>query len=76
VIGGRARCLALFDKARSVHPEQQKEILMATWVCSKCGFKVDDRCRPAKCSKCGATKEEFKKEGAEQPQPKKPAAGK
>jgi len=33
---------------------------MATWVCSKCGFTKDTRCRPAKCQ-CGAGKEDFTK---------------
>lgn len=37
---------------------------MAVWVCSKCGTKVEGRCRPAKCPKCGAPKDEFKKEEA------------
>jgi len=34
---------------------------MAVWKCQKCGKKVEARCRPAKCPKCGAPKEEFTK---------------
>jgi len=33
---------------------------MAVWVCGKCGQKVEARCRPQKCEKCGAKKEDFK----------------
>jgi len=32
---------------------------MAKWVCSNCGFEVEGRCRPKKCPKCGAPKEDF-----------------
>lgn len=35
---------------------------MPVWKCSKCGTTVEGRCRPPKCPKCGAPKEEFKKE--------------
>ncbi len=37
---------------------------MPTWVCTKCGAKSEGRCRPPKCSKCGAPKEQIKKEEA------------
>ncbi len=35
---------------------------MATWVCTKCGNKTEGRCRPGKCSRCGAPKEDIKKD--------------
>jgi len=35
---------------------------MPVWKCSKCGTTVEGRCLPPKCPKCGAPKEEFKKE--------------
>ncbi|HEX3015803.1 MAG TPA: hypothetical protein VHQ46_05435 [Desulfobacteria bacterium] len=34
---------------------------MATWKCNACGEKVEGRCRPKKCPKCGAEKEQFTK---------------
>jgi len=34
---------------------------MAVWVCSKCGKKIEGRCRPAVCPACGAPKEKFEK---------------
>ncbi len=27
---------------------------MAVWKCSKCGFEKEGRCKPRKCSSCGA----------------------
>lgn len=38
---------------------------MAVWICGKCGIKVEARCRPVKCEKCGAKKDEFKSEKQE-----------
>lgn len=38
---------------------------MAVWVCEKCGHRVEARCRPQKCEKCGAKKEDFKSEKQE-----------
>ena len=38
---------------------------MAVWVCEKCGYKAEARCRPQKCEKCGALKEAFKPEKQE-----------
>jgi rubrerythrin len=35
---------------------------MPVWICSKCGYKVEGRCRPKKCPACGAPKEAFDKE--------------
>ncbi|MFH1449431.1 MAG: RCKP-type rubredoxin-like domain-containing protein [bacterium] len=35
---------------------------MAAWKCSKCGATVEGRCRPQKCPKCDAKKEDFEKE--------------
>ena len=35
---------------------------MPIWVCKKCGYKTEGRCRPKSCPKCGAPKEEFEKE--------------
>ncbi len=34
---------------------------MAIWVCSKCGYEKEGRCRPGKCPQCGAPKDDFKK---------------
>lgn len=34
---------------------------MAIWVCTKCGYEKEGRCRPGKCPECGATKESFAK---------------
>ncbi|MCP5455315.1 MAG: rubredoxin [Thermotogae bacterium] len=34
---------------------------MAKWVCIKCGTEVNGKCRPKKCPKCGAPKENFEK---------------
>ncbi len=39
---------------------------MAVWICGKCGQKVEARCRPQKCEKCGAKKDVFKAEKAEE----------
>lgn len=36
-------------------------MVMPVWVCGKCGFEKEGRCRPATCPECGAVKEEFKK---------------
>lgn len=38
---------------------------MAVWICGKCGEKVEARCRPQKCPKCGAKKEDFKSDKKE-----------
>lgn len=34
---------------------------MAVWVCTKCGFEKETRCKPQKCSNCGAGKEDIQK---------------
>ncbi|MFC1683041.1 RCKP-type rubredoxin-like domain-containing protein [Candidatus Zixiibacteriota bacterium] len=34
---------------------------MALWICAKCGYKVEGRCRPPQCPACKATKDQFKK---------------
>ncbi|PKM81871.1 MAG: rubredoxin [Firmicutes bacterium HGW-Firmicutes-14] len=34
---------------------------MAVFVCGKCGFKKETRCKPKKCPQCGAA-ETFTKE--------------
>ncbi|ABZ84599.1 hypothetical protein HM1_2042 [Heliomicrobium modesticaldum Ice1] len=37
---------------------------MAIYQCAKCGEVVDKRCKPGKCPKCGAPKDELiKQEG-------------
>ena len=38
-----------------------EEGAMPTWVCGKCKTVVEGRCRPAKCPKCKAPKDQFKK---------------
>jgi rubrerythrin len=35
---------------------------MAVWVCGKCGETLEGRCKPGKCPKCGAAKEELIKQ--------------
>jgi rubrerythrin len=37
---------------------------MADWVCKKCGYVRDSRCKPKKCPKCEAQTEFEKKEEA------------
>lgn len=55
---------------------------MAEWVCSKCGFVRDSRCKPKICPECDArdafdkkegTKPADVKTGAKKPVAKKPA---
>lgn len=45
---------------------------MAVWKCEECGNVVELRCKPGKCSSCGAEKGRLIKEEAE----KKPKAKK
>jgi len=35
---------------------------MADWVCKKCGYVRDSRCKPKKCPKCEAQETFEKKE--------------
>lgn len=35
---------------------------MAVYKCKKCGKKIDVRCKPAKCPKCGAAKDNLEKQ--------------
>ncbi|MDI6710499.1 MAG: radical SAM protein [Bacillota bacterium] len=35
---------------------------MAVWKCAHCGETYEGRCKPGKCKKCGAGKEELVKQ--------------
>lgn len=48
---------------------------MAEWVCSKCGYVRDSRCKPKKCPECDAG-ESFDKKDEVKPAAKKTAAKK
>jgi rubrerythrin len=44
--------------------EKQEVREMADWVCKKCGFVRDSRCKPKKCPNCEAQNAFEKKEEA------------
>lgn len=37
---------------------------MSVWVCSKCGYEKESRCKPRKCPEC-STKDSFTKKDVE-----------
>ncbi|MFQ6092019.1 MAG: RCKP-type rubredoxin-like domain-containing protein [bacterium] len=42
--------------------EMREVIEMATWKCAECGWTYEGRCKPGKCKKCGAPREELQKQ--------------
>jgi rubrerythrin len=41
--------------------------IMADWVCKKCGYVRDSRCKPKKCPNCDAQDAFEKKEESKKP---------
>jgi rubrerythrin len=50
------------DRKIGGSPELMEVKAMADWVCKKCGYVRDSRCKPKKCPSCDAPNSFDKKE--------------